>query len=80
MFNERAPWTDEHLNPSDSKDDFRLPDVDHGNAQWRWVEGSEWKVEGAGKSRVDANEDGWIYYDNKVKYELPLASFLLTRM
>ncbi len=66
MFNERAPWTDEHLNPSDPKDDFQLPDVDHGNAQWRWVEGSEWKVEGAGKSKVDANEDGWIYYDNKV--------------
>ena len=66
MFNERAPWTDEHLNPSDPKDDFRLPEVDHGNAEWRWVEGSEWKVEGAGKSKVDANEDGWIYYDNKV--------------
>ncbi len=66
MFNERAPWTDEHLNPSDSKDNFQLPDVDHGNAKWRWVEGSEWKVEGAGKSKVDANEDGWIYYDNKV--------------
>ena len=69
MFNERAPWTDEHLNPSGSKDDFQLPEVDHGNAEWRWVEGSEWKVEGAGKSKVDANEDGWIYYDNKVTSE-----------
>ena len=66
MFNERAPWTDEHLNPSDSKDNFQLPDVDNGSAQWRWVEGSDWKVEGAGKSKLDANGDGWIYYDNKV--------------
>ena len=66
MFNERAPWTDEHLNPSDSKDNFQLPVVDHGNAEWRWVEGSEWKIEGAGKGKADALEEGWIYYDNKV--------------
>ena len=71
MFNERAPWTDEHLNPSGSKDDFQLPEVGHDGAQWRWIEGSEWKVEGAGKSRSDPSEDGWIYYDNKViSYQL----------
>ena len=84
MFNERSPWTDEHLNPSDSKDNFQLPDVDHGNAQWRWVEGSDWKVEGTGKSKVYANEDGWIYYDNKAttKTKIPLLdtdSFIVER-
>ncbi|KAI9728112.1 MAG: peroxisome- protein [Cirrosporium novae-zelandiae] len=45
---ERAPWTDEHLNPAPSKDEFQLPDVEggHAHAKWRWVEGSKWRVEG----------------------------------
>lgn len=42
---ERAPWTDEHLNPAPSKDEFRLPEVEGGHARWRWVEGSEWRIE-----------------------------------
>ena len=63
---ERAAWTDEHLNPSDPKDSFRLPEVDHGAAEWRWVPGSEWQVEGGGKTRASTGADGWIYYDNKV--------------
>ena len=63
---ERAPWTDEHLHPSDPKDDFQLPDVDHGTAQWRWVPGSTWQVDGGGKSKASTGADGWIYYDNKV--------------
>ena len=63
---ERAAWTDEHLNTSDSKDDFQLPLVEHGSAHWRWVKGSEWQVEGGGKSKAGAGGDGWIYYDNKV--------------
>lgn len=79
IFNERAPWTDELLNPSDSKDDFQLPEVDHGDAEWRWIEGSEWKVEGAGKSKSDPNEDGWIYYDNKViSYQLTCHQQIVT--
>ena len=63
---ERAAWTDEHLNPSDSKENFALPEVDNKSAEWRWVPGSEWQVEGSGKSRASAENDGWIYYDNKV--------------
>ena len=63
---ERTAWTDEHLNPSDSKDSFQLPDVDSGTAKWRWFPGSEWQVEGGGKNRASTGEDGWIYYDNKV--------------
>lgn len=63
---ERTPWTDEHLNPSDPKDSFKLPEVDNGNAKWRWVPGSEWQVEGGGKNRASTGADGWIYYDNKV--------------
>ncbi len=62
---ERGPWTDEHLNPSDAKDNFQLPEVDHGTAQWRWVPGSEWQIEGGGKKRASTGDDGWIYYDNK---------------
>lgn len=62
---ERAAWTDEHLNASDPKDDFQLPQVDHGSARWRWVRGSEWQVEGARKNKASADGDGWIYYDNK---------------
>lgn len=63
---ERAAWTDEHLNSSDSKLDFRLPEVDSGVSKWRWVPGSEWQVEGAGKGKGGGDIDGWIYYDNKV--------------
>ncbi|KAJ5883934.1 uncharacterized protein N7473_010820 [Penicillium subrubescens] len=43
---ERGPWTDEHLNTVLPKDKFELPDVQTGDAKWRWVEGSEWRVEG----------------------------------
>lgn len=72
IASERSPWTDEYLNPAPSKDEFELPEVDGGNAKWRWVEGSEWRVEGVsgakgGKSSAkDDDEAGWIYYDNKV--------------
>ncbi|RDW71762.1 hypothetical protein BP5796_07796 [Coleophoma crateriformis] len=72
---ERAAWTDERNNPVPAKEDFELPDVEDGNARWRWVEGSRWLVEGAGEfdeGGVKANGDaksesgpGWIYYDNK---------------
>jgi len=73
---ERNAWTDEHLNPAPSKDDFELPDVEGGNVRWRWVEGSQWLVEGAGEfneggsKAKDGTTDGgqgWIYYDNKVR-------------
>lgn len=69
---ERAAWTDEHLNPAPSKDEFELPEVQGGNARWRWVEGSCWRIEGAddqlGKASKSSGSDGggWIYYDNKV--------------
>ena len=62
---ERSPWTDEHLNPSDPKDNFALPETDNKTAEWRWVPGSEWRVEGSGKSKEGSNSEGWIYYDNK---------------
>ena len=66
---ERTAWTDEHLNPSDPKDTFRLPQVEHGTAEWRWVLESEWQVEGGGKKKASTGDDGWIYYDNKVLSE-----------
>ena len=63
---ERAAWTDEHLNASDPKDNFQLPEVENKTAEWRWVPGSEWQVEGGGKNRASTGADGWIFYDNKV--------------
>lgn len=65
---ERAAWTDEHLNTSDSKDRFQLPEVQNDIAHWRWVPGNEWLVEGAGKGKAGGNDEGWIYYDNKVSH------------
>jgi hypothetical protein len=44
---ERAPWTDEHLNPVPPKEEFQLPEVQDGNSAWRWAGDSEWRVEGA---------------------------------
>ena len=72
---ERPAWTDDHLNPSASKDDFLLPEVEHGSSRWRWVEGSEWRVEG---NRKGSKPDGgdWIYYDNKVRLG-PLVLLLM---
>ena len=77
---ERASWTDEHLNAAPAKDNFELPDVDGGQARWRWVHGTEWKIEGGSSGKAgstksgkgasesnDADGGGWIYYDNKVK-------------
>ncbi|KAJ5327772.1 peroxisomal membrane protein Pex23-Penicillium chrysogenum [Penicillium brevicompactum] len=67
---ERASWTDEHQNTVAPKDTFELPDVQTGDAKWRWVEGSQWRVEGAdnfnGKSDGKGSTgEGWIYYDSK---------------
>lgn len=59
---ERSAWTDEHLNSVPSKDNFELPEVKGGNATWRWVEKSEWRIDGADDS---TDGGGWIYYDNK---------------
>ena len=68
---ERASWTDEHLNPVPPKDQFELPEVEGGQARWRWVQGSEWRVEGGEKDGkgikgASSEETGWVYYDNKV--------------
>lgn len=63
---ERAAWTDEQLSPSDSTENFKLPEIGNGSARWRWVPGSEWQVEGAGKGKTGNHNNGWIYYDTKV--------------
>ncbi len=73
---ERGSWTDEHLNSVPPKDQFELPEVEGGLSRWRWVQGSEWKIEGGEKDRkadksVTKEEDGWIYYDNKVNIPTP---------
>lgn len=72
---ERAAWTDEHLNAVSPKDKFELPDVPSGDSKWRWVEGSEWRVEGkdgspSRKSDSKSLNEGWVYSDNKVNPSL----------
>ncbi|KAI6853951.1 Pex24p-domain-containing protein [Hortaea werneckii] len=82
---ERQNFTDEHLNPAPSPSDFTLPDTTEDMPQasatatrWRWVPGSEWKVEGAtskGREKEKSakrlggggggDESGWVYFDNK---------------
>lgn len=52
---ERSPWTDEHLNTTASPYEFQLPHVEGGLAKWRWVEGSEWKVETGTKQKENTN-------------------------
>jgi hypothetical protein len=77
---ERAAWTDEYLNPAPPKDEFELPEVSGGGARWRWLEDSEWRIDGGGdgedsrgkklkRGRAESKTGdggGWIYYDNKV--------------
>ena len=80
---ERASWTDEHINSVPPKDQFELPEVEGRHSRWRWLQGSEWKIEGAEKDRkadksVTREEDGWIYYDNKVS--LVLSSEMTRRL
>jgi Integral peroxisomal membrane peroxin len=86
---ERAAWTDEHLYPAPQKEEYELPAIEGGNAKWRWVKGSEWRVEGAkegeegagstqkaGKGGKDSEAGGgWIYYDNKVNIHFDSSSF-----
>lgn len=72
---ERAAWTDEHNNAAPSLDAFELPEVEGADAQWRWVAGSKWRVDGAGETEEGGKHakegadggQGWIYYDNKVR-------------
>ena len=67
---ERAAWSDEHLSPSQTKEDFSLPVMENNDSHWQWVPGSEWHIEGVAKSSASGgsklSSDGWIYYDNKV--------------
>ncbi|OJJ36842.1 hypothetical protein ASPWEDRAFT_50267 [Aspergillus wentii DTO 134E9] len=67
---ERGSWTDEHLNMVPPKDEFELPDVQSGNAEWRWIDGGDWRIDGADDSSMKSDPKssdggGWIYYDNK---------------
>jgi hypothetical protein len=76
---ERAPWTDEHMNPVPDKEHFELPEVEGGASRWRWVQNSEWKIESgepdSKPSKISSKEDiGWIYYDNKVCPAYPPSS------
>ncbi|EDU51145.1 peroxisomal membrane protein PEX31 [Pyrenophora tritici-repentis Pt-1C-BFP] len=67
---ERASWTDEHLNSVPPKEEFELPEIEGGQSRWRWVQGSEWKIDCGDKDTkgdkgASKEESGWIYYDNK---------------
>lgn len=73
---ERGAWTDEQLGPSDSTENFKLPQVEIGMAHWRWVPGCEWQVEGSGKAKKGDNPNGWIYYDTKV-FAIAIRSLII---
>ena len=59
---ERTSWTDEQLNPAESKDAFKLPEADGGVARWRWVERSAWVLEGAENDVNDTAIDTTVSY------------------
>ncbi|KAH7138950.1 integral peroxisomal membrane peroxin-domain-containing protein [Dendryphion nanum] len=73
---ERASWTDEHLNATPPKDLFELPEVEGGQARWRWVQGSEWKLESSEPGKTDKTtasdgrrgQDGWGRYTRRRKW------------
>ncbi|KAK5734457.1 hypothetical protein LTR17_008958 [Elasticomyces elasticus] len=72
---ERQAWTDEHLTETSDITLFSLPDTESETTKWRWVPGSDWKVEGAvtekerSAKRIGGggggDDVGWVYYDNK---------------
>ncbi|KAK5137448.1 hypothetical protein LTR08_008426 [Meristemomyces frigidus] len=72
---ERQAWTDEHYNTCPDLENFALPDTEHDTTKWRWVKGSEWRVEGAASEKEKSarriggggggDDCGWVYYDNK---------------
>ena len=44
---ERAPWTDESLEPCPPPAEFTLPETSMGSGvKWRWVPGESWRVDG----------------------------------
>jgi len=61
---ERTSWTDEQLNPAESKDAFKLPEADGGVARWRWVERSAWVLEGAENDVNDTAIDTTVSYES----------------
>ena len=72
---ERQAWTDQHYNPVEDPDHFELPDTGQEKIKWRWVPGSEWRVEGARTDKEKSakriggggggDDVGWIYYDTQ---------------
>lgn len=78
---ERAPWTDESLEPCPPPAEFTLPQTPKGSGvKWRWIPGEDWRVDGQdmegrklGKKQAVKDKlggsgvegEGWIYYDNK---------------
>ncbi|KAF9407531.1 peroxisome- protein [Podila epigama] len=71
--NDRAPWTDDHLEPTQSKSAFQLPPphiahepipgqsnkVLRKSQEWRWLD-PHWRL----KLSSDSDVDGWEYANN----------------
>lgn len=75
---ERAPWTDEFLEPVLPVKEFVLPETDDSTVEWHWI--GNWKLDLTNdggltlppdsKTRSIENpgpEDGWVYFDNTWK-------------
>ncbi|KAF9917968.1 peroxisome- protein [Lobosporangium transversale] len=74
--NDRSPWTDDHLEPTQSKSSFQLPPphiaheaipgqpnkVLRKSQEWRWLD-PHWRL----KLGTDCDADGWEYANNHWK-------------
>lgn len=75
---ERDCWTDEHLNPTSDLANFKLPQDDSDENQWRWVD-NYWYLDRTNNGAIQlsskestltlnpADDEGFIYYDNTWK-------------
>lgn len=72
---ERQAWTDEHLHTTPPPSEYDVPETDTDSTKWRWLPGSEWRVDGANTEKEKSakriggggggDESGWVYFDNK---------------
>ncbi len=72
---ERQAWTDDQLHDCPAPEQYTLPETDSEKTTWRWLPGSEWKIEGAVTDKEKSAKRiggggggegvGWVYYDNK---------------
>lgn len=75
---ERDCWTDEFLNPTSNPPNFKLPQDESDENQWRWLD-DQWQLDKTNDGSIQlssqestlttnpTNDEGFIYYDNTWK-------------